>query len=341
MTQTSTSDAPTRQLPQRVEQLVADEVLTVEQAQRVLAAIDYEPRTGAPAAPPRPWMTRLAEVGAYLGAALMVAAGGVVVAQNWDEMSYALRVGVLGATTVLLVLGALVIVGVRGNRPWAEVANGGTVRRLCGTLFSFGGAVAFATVMVALLSEQVPVDEFDVGRATLLAGAVAFGVLLVGRWQAPTALGEIGLFGATVAMVMGIVTMSGADDRASAVALQWVMVSVGLAWAIASDFTHLLRHSTLGSALGLTLAVIGAATHTGVTWSDRLALLAVVAVSLAIYLTHPRWPWIAAAIVTAVILTVVWVGDAVGVALALLTSGVLVLVLAGGALYLRMRRDTP
>ena len=46
------------------------------------------PSSPEPKAPRVGIAARLAEIGAYLGAALMVAAGIVVVAQQWADMSY-------------------------------------------------------------------------------------------------------------------------------------------------------------------------------------------------------------------------------------------------------------
>lgn len=339
LTDTLTTDPHRSHFPEPFEHLVADHVLTPEQAAQVMSALDEHGRPAAAKPTATPWAARLAEIGAYLGAALVAAAGGVVVAQQWGDMSYAMRVGVLGVAATLLVLGGLSVVVARGTRAWDDLANGDTLRRLSGTLFTLGAGAAFATVMVALLSEQAHVTEVEAGRATLLAGATAFAILLVDRWQAPSALGELALFIAVVTMVTGTITMTATDDRASAVAAQWALLLVGCAWAAVGSFTGVLRNQTLAAALGLAVATFGAAMHTGVVWSDRFALMALVLATLTVYLTRPSWPWITAAIIAAVVLTVTWVGEAVGVALALLCAGVVVLVLAGGALHLHLNRD--
>lgn len=325
--------------PEPFERLVSEHVLSPEQARQVLAALE-ERRAPEPPPPARaPWAARLAEIGAYLGAALVAAAGAVVVAQQWGDMSYAMRVGVLGVTAVVLVAAALGVVLFRGSRSWDDLRNGDTLRRLSGSLFTLGAGATFGTVMVAMLSEQTAVTEFEAGRATFIAAGTAFGVLVVSRLLADSALSELALFGAMVGMVAGVLAMTTEDSDYSARAMQWTLLTAGLAWALVATYTRILRNQTLGTALGLALALFGAATVAENPWSHRVALLVLVAVTLTVYLTRPSWPYITAATVAAVVLTVTWVGETVGAALALLSAGVVVLVLAGGALYLHLHRS--
>lgn len=339
-TLTAELDPSPEPFPEPFERLVTEQVLTPEQARQVLAALE-ERRVPEPAPPAAraPWAARLAEIGAYLGAALVAAAGGVVVAQQWGDMSYAMRVGVLGVTAVVFVAAAVGVVLFRGSRSWDDLRNGDTLRRLSGTLFTLGAGATFGTVMVAMLSEQDSVTSFEAGRAAFIAAGTAFGVLVVSRLLADSALTELALFGAMVGMVAGVLAMTTGDSDSSARVMQWTLLAVGLAWALVATYTGVLRNRTLGSALGLALALFGAATVAENPWSHRVALVVLVAVTLAVYLTRPSWPYITAAIVAAVILTVTWVGETVGAALALLSAGVVVLVLAGGALYLHLHRE--
>jgi hypothetical protein len=327
--------------PEPFERLVSEHVLTPEQARLVLDALKQE--TPPPSAPAHtttaraPWAARFAEIGAYLGAALVAAAGAVVIGQQWGDMTYAVRVGVLGLTTLVLVLAALGVVLFRGSRAWEDLPNGDTLRRLAGTLFTLGAGAAFGTVMVAMLSEQAAVSEFEAGRATFIAAGTAFAILVVARIQAVSALA---LFGAMVGMVAGVLAMTTQDDEYSVRAMQWVLLATGLTWALVATYSRLLRNRTLGTALGLALALFGGTVVADNPWSQRIALLALVGITLGVYLTRPSWPYITAAILAAVLLTVTWVGEAVGAALALLSAGVVVLVLAGGALFLHVRRGS-
>lgn len=318
------------------DRLVAAGTLTDAQARLVVQALHDEAASSVASARPKSGLAgRLAEVGAYLGAALVVAAGIVVVAQQWVDMGYATRVAVMAGTTMALVVAALVMSSMIGGRPGLGAASGATIRRLSGVLFTLGALAAWGTVLTALLSGEEYVSEAEASMAFMVAGAVALAILVLGRLRADTPLGELGMVAASVSIVAGAIQFWFTDRP---VAIQWSLLALGLAWALIATFTPLMRHETLVSALGLVLALFGAATIAEVTWSHRLALSVLIAATLTVYLVRPMWPYIAAGTIAAVVLTVTWVGEAVGVAMALLAAGVVVLVLAGGALLLHVRR---
>jgi hypothetical protein len=323
------------QLPPPFDRLVAEGTLTPEQATRVVAALAEASPPPTPARPTTGLAGRLAEIGAYLGAALVVAAGIVVVAQQWVDMGYGLRIAVMSGTTLVLLGAASALVMFTDGGRWDDVPNGAGLRRLSGALFALAALAAWGTVLTALLSGQEFVSEREASIAFIAAGAAGFAVLVAARLRADTPLGELGMVAASVSIVAGMIQLWFTDRP---VAIQWTLLALGLAWALVGTFTQLMRHHTLVTALGLLLALFGAATVAENEWSHRLALLTLVAVALGVYLMRPTWPYITAATLTAVVLTVVWVGDALGPALALLAAGVVVLVLAGGALWLHMRR---
>jgi hypothetical protein len=320
--------------------LVSDGTLTEAQARAVMIALAGQ-RVPASAAPPAPQAPRsgiagrLAEIGAYLGAALVVAAGIVVVAQQWADMSYAVRVSVMTGTTLALLLAAAGLVVFLRGRAWDDVSNGDALRRLSGTLFALGAGAAFGTVMVAMLSGQNQVTDAEASLAFIVAGLAAFAVLVLARLRADTPLGELGLVAASVAVAAGMIQLWFMDQT---IVIQWTLLVLGLAWAFLATFTSVLRHHTLVTSLGLLLALFASATIAEEVWSHRLALATLIVVSLAVYLTRPSWPYISVATVAAVVLTVTWVGEAVGAAMALLAAGLVILILAGGALLLHMRR---
>jgi hypothetical protein len=326
-------------LPTPFDRLVAQGTLTDAQARTVMDALGSAPAADE-ATPPvpaaRPALTRrLAEVGAYLGAALVVAAGIVVVAQQWVDMTYGSRVGVMVGTSLVLIAAATGLLLFCRGRTWDDVPNGDALRRLSGTLYALSALAVYGTVLVAMLSGQTEVSDDEAAMAFLVAGLGALVVLLIARLRADTPLGELGLVASSVAVVMAGVQLWIPDQP---VTIQWTLLAVGLGWALVGTYTSLMRHHILTTALGLLLALFGAATIAEQPWSHRLALLTLIAVALAVYLTRPTWPYIAVATVAAVVLTVTWVGEAVGAAMALLAAGVVVLVLAGGALYLHMHR---
>ena len=329
------------QLPAPFDRLVANQTLTESQAHAVITALAERSQPSHIVAPSGPHTLRtglagrLAEIGAYLGAALVLAAGIVVVAQQWAEMSYAVRVSVMGGTAAALTLAAGGVVVFAHGRAWDDIRNGDTLRRLSGTLFSLGAAAAFGTVMVAMLSGQDVVTESEASQAFIVAGLTAMAILVIARLRADTPLGELGLFAASVAVTVGAIQLWFTDET---VVIQWTVLTLGLAWALAATFTQLMRYRVLVTCLGLFLAFFGSATIAEEAWSQRLALVALIVIALAVYLTRPQWPYIAAATVAAVVLTVTWVGEAVGAAMALLAAGLVVLVLAGGALLWHARR---
>lgn len=330
---------PSSPLPPPFDQLVTDRTLTEEQARAVLAALAVAPRREVPLPEPKASRigiaARLAEVGAYLGAALVLAAGIVVVAQQWADMSYGARVAVMAGTTFVLVLAAVGLVLFTQGRQWEDVPNGDTLRRLSGTLFSFGALGAFGTVMVAMLSNNSGASDDDFALASALGALAAAAVLVVARLRAGTPLGEIELVVATVTASMALVQLTIPDET---IAIQWTLLSIGLAWALLGTFTLLMRNQMLVTSLGLLLALFASATIAGESWSHRLALTTLIVVSSAVYLVRPLWPYLAAATAAAVVLTVTWVGEAVGAAMALLAAGLVFLVLAGGALMLHRHR---
>lgn len=332
---------PSGLFPPPFEKLVADRTITEAQARAVLAALTSENRPDEKpsmlAAPRAGIAARLAEIGAYLGAALVVAAGIVVVAQQWGDMSFMARVAVMAGTTLALLAVAGSLSFFTHGRPWADVPNGDTLRRLSGTLFSFGALGAFGTVMVAMLANDENVTGNEAWTAVVLGALAASAVLLVARLRADTPLGEIGLVVASVAAVMGMVQLTMPDE---AIVIQWTLLAVGLAWALVGTFSSLMRNQILVTSLGLLLALFASANIPEDAWSQRLALITLIAVSLAVYLLRSLWPYIAAATVAAVVLTVTWVGEAVGAAMALLAAGLVFLVLAGGALMLHRHRST-
>ena len=221
------------------------------------------------------------------------------------------------------------------GRPWADVPNGDTLRRLSGTLFSLGALGAFGTTMVALLSHQDVATDDEVARAFVLGAFAAAAVLVVARLRADTPIGEIGLIAASVTALAGLIQLTAPDET---IVIQWTLLAVGLTWALVGTYTQLMRCHTLVTSLGLLLALFASATIAEEAWSQRLALATLIVISLAVYLARPLWPYIATATIAAIVLTVTWVGEAVGPAMALLAAGLVFLVLAGGALMLHRHR---
>jgi hypothetical protein len=328
-------EGATTPLPAPLERLVADHTLNEQQARAVLRALaaEWQPAVvSEPRKAPRNMAGRLTEIGAYLGAGLVVAAGIVVVAQQWADMTYGVRVGVMTGVTLVLMLAALTPVVIRRQQAWADLPNGETLRRLSGTLLTLGAIAGYGTVMVAMLSGQARVTDTEGGWASILGALLAFAILLVARWQADTPLSEMAMFAAVTAGYFGVIQLT-ANDRT--VVIQWTLLGLGVSWAVIATFTRWMRHQMLIASLGLIEAFFAAATIAEVTWSQRLALGVLITFTLGVYLLRPSWPYITAGTLSAVVLTVTWVGEAVGPAVALLAAGLVLLLVTGGALMLR------
>jgi hypothetical protein len=167
----------------------------------------------------------------------------------------------------------------------------------------------------------------------LTAGLVAGLILLAARLTAPSAVAEVGLYGAILGALGGTMMLVGPTNDPTAAVVAFFCI--GVAYAAVSVLTRLLTVPTLGLVLGLGTALF--ASLVGEETTSRV-LLAVLAVGcFAAYLVRPLWPLVTAAMVSAVGFSFLLVGDTFGPAVAMLVSGLVLLALAAGALLLRRR----
>jgi hypothetical protein len=327
--------------------LVLRGTLTNDQARSVHEAYLDEvgpPRVATPerhGLAARGWASKLAELGGYLGAALMAAAGAVVIGQQWSDMS---RVGqvtlLLGlALAFVAVGGAIAALSHRREAKSTQTVQS-MMRRLCSTLLTLGAAAAAGGVVVALLPATWPgtdVTASEVGRALLAAAVAAAAVLLIARIVAPSALAEAALYGAVLGASGSVLLLMGADTETPP---KTVFFMVGVGWAVLATFSHVVTVPSLAAALGLVTAFYAAIVGEE-AWSRNTFLGILVAVGIAVYLARPSWPYIAAAMLSAVALTVSVLGDRFGPALALLAAGFVLLAFAGAVLLVQRRRGAP
>ena len=319
--------------------LVGSGELTEVQAHRVHEAFVAEATVpaAAPRATHRPaggWAGRLIEVGAYLGAALVAAGGTLVVGQQWEELGHNGQLAVLAAVTLAFgVAGVTVIAVARGRGGGPSLADDAVLRRLASTLLTLSAAASAGLVIRAYLPDTGDASDARVGWMFLTAGVVAGLVLVAARLTAPSALAEVGLYGAVLAALGGIMMLVGPSDSPTMAIVAFFCVGAG--YAAVALLTRLLTVPTLGMVLGLGTALFAA--FVGEMTTSRV-LLAVLAVGcFAAYLVRPLWPLVTAAMLAAVGFSFMLVGDTFGPAVAMLVSGLLLLVLAAGALLLRRR----
>jgi hypothetical protein len=326
-----------------LEPLVASGELSPLQVEHVMRALDEwrpveagEPAAGVPAAAARPWLPRLAEVGAYLGAALLASGAMLIIGQNWRAIGWSGQVILLAGLAVAFAV-AGVAVSVFGVREYGGVRARAVMRRLASTLFVLGTASVGGLVLRLFVPERGDMTDARVGWMLVTAGAVCALLLIGVRRVAPSALDEIALLGAVIATTAGVLVLVVNPDVNPALAMVPLFV-LGLAWAFLAMLTQALTVPTLGVCLGLLVSLYACAGAGDQTVAEvLLAVLAVIAFT--VYVLRTSWPWVVAALVSAVAFTVVVVGNAMNMAVALLFAGVVLLVLAAAAFAVQRHRS--
>jgi hypothetical protein len=229
---------PLPDLNRRLDTWAGEGLISRDEADRIRAfeASAAAPREGAPAR-----TSPLTEALGYLGAALAVAAGGVVLVRVWDQLATPAHVAIPGLMWLaLLALGwALRDAGQTGLVRLSSVA------RLLST-----GSLAWCVADLA-------VEGFDMtGRWALLwsaAASTAYSAALY-AWQ-PAALQQMALAGALVALAVGIVFGSG---LAAGIAI-W---GLGVAW-IELGRRHVLVPRDTAFMVGALAAMVGSTVVAG------------------------------------------------------------------------------
>jgi hypothetical protein len=311
-----------------------------DEARRVvataLATREGPAEAGAEPVAERAAMPRLVEVVAYLGAALVLAAGFLFVLRSWSDLGDVGQVSFLSAVAVVLVVagGATVPRGEAGGR--SDVR-----RRLSGTLLTGGALSAGVAVGVALevFTDTVFGDVYWPG----VAGGVvtALGAAAAYRF-ASTAVGLVAMVGGglDVATNLGSGLAPGPSDEQLGVGL--ALFATAVLWVLLTE-VGLFDQLTIARSLGVAVGVVGAqvTSFTGDTaWLGYLMSAVVAGVGVWLYLSRQDWPYLAAAViaVTLVVPEAVtdWTEGSLGVVGGVLLAGV-TLLLASFAGY-RIRR---
>lgn len=297
-------------------------------------------------------VSALVEVVAYLGAALVLAAGSLFAVEFWGDLGFASQVGVLAV--MLVALGAAGVATISGHV--AEVREGGAEsrRRLASTLLV--GAAASGAALTGLVADRAGVPNgYDsvtyaqdgVDWITASACLVGLVLVLVGRRLADSALATLGLFVVLTTLVPALVD-TGDEGLALAVAL----LVVAVAWVLLLEVGRLAAgHLTLGRLLGAGLALFAAQVPVmwssgeggDLSWLGYLLTVVVAVVATGAYLARSAWPYLAVAVlaVTVVVPEMVsdWTGGGLGAIGGVLVTGVALLLasLVGGWLHSRAR----
>jgi hypothetical protein len=282
-------------------------------------------------------MPKLVEVVAYLGAALVLAAGFLFVLRSWDDLGDVGQVSFLAAVTLVLAVTGGLTVPSRGTAGGVDVR-----RRLSGTLLTASALLAGVTVNVAMevFTDAAFADVYWPGVA---AGAVLVAGAAAAYRFSSTAVGLVGMVGGAldVAANLGSGLAPSGDDEAIGVGI--AVFTVGAAWVLLTEL-GLFDQRRIARTLGSVVVVLGAQITSftgGTSWLGYLMSAAVAGVGVWLYLTRQDWPYLAAA-VTAVTLVVPeavsdWTEGSLGVVGGVLLAGVTLLV-ASLAGY-RLRRE--
>lgn len=343
-----------------LDDLVAREVLSDDQARAVLDAMSAAAPTPGVTVTPEPepaptptvapepapavrslLVARLIEAGAYLGAALVAASGVAFVLQSWNDLTDLTRLAVLLVLGGLAAGAGVVVIVLSGGRDGLRDQTRAARRRLAGTLLTLGGVLV--GVGLGQLA-PVPLDTGprQVSWQLIIGGVVTCLVVLVAQRWAPSAVTELALFGSSLLVLVQLAGYASPTDYpyrewtgdTAPPRLWWefvvpaVLVAFGLLWA--SLVARWLTLPLLATFVGAGTAFVG-----GLSMFDEAqrgvslaVLLALALIGIGMFVLSRAWPWLAltvAATTATVFLAVLGTGGAVT---AFLLSG---LVLLGGA----------
>lgn len=340
MRQTDTAERVVLAL--EAEGLLAPEVEDRSRAVVERALVGPRPASGPASGPDSgpdsgPAMPKLVEVVAYLGAALVLAAGFLFVIRSWDDLGDVGQVSFLAAVSVVLAIGGGFTVAPRGT-----VAGGDVRRRLSGTLLT--GSALFAAVTVNVAIEVFTDTVFrDVYWPGVAAGVVvATGSAVAYRFSS-TAVGLVGMIGGALDVAANLGSGLAPSGDGEAIGVGVAVFTVGAVWVLLTELGAFDQRTT-ARAFGAAVLVLGSqvTSFTEVAWLGYLLSVVVAGCGVWLYLSRQDWPYLAAAViaVTLVVPEAVsdWTEGSLGVVGGVLVAGI-TLLLASYVGY-RLRRET-
>ena len=296
-------------------------------AESVSVVLDALDGRAGPTGTGRRALPQLVEVVAYLGGALVLAAGALFLFEQWGELGFGARVAWLAVSTVVLLVAGFVAAQVPSDGPGLREPVNDVRRRLAGSLLTFAGLGA-AILVGHLVDHAMTDDQSAVYWPGVIGALVGVVVGAIGYRLAPTAVGLVGTIAGAITATMTLVDGVGRfEGDAAGVAL----FLLGAVWLALTEL-HWFRESTVARSLGVTVALVGAqvpvmdGTH---SWLGYLLTLVVVVAGIALYLNRVAWPYLAAAVigVTLLVPEVVadWTGGSLGAVGGVLVDGITLL----------------
>jgi hypothetical protein len=319
-----------------VRALEADGLLAAEVEDRSRQVV--ERALAEPQSEHGPAMPKLVEVVAYLGGALVLAAGFLFVLRSWDDLGDVGQVSFLAAVTLVLAVAGAVAASTSLGGVGTDVR-----RRLSGTLLT--GSALFAGVAVGVAIEVFSDTVFhDLYWPGIAGGLVVTAGSGVAYRFSSTAVGLVAMVGGAldVAMNLGSGLAPSGDDEAIGVGI--AVFAVGAVWAVLTEL-RLFDQRTVARALAVAVTLFGAQVTSFTdewSWIGYLMSVVVAGAGVWLYLTRQDWPYLAAAVlaVTLVVPEAVsdWTDGSLGVVGGVLVAGI-TLLLASFAGY-RLHRET-
>ena len=306
----------------KVVQALAEEGLLVPGTEDRVRAVVEHALTAEPSRPQPGGLPKLVEVVAYLGGALVIAAGFLFLLQSWDDLGDTGQVMFLAVVALVLAVAGAVTLGSRGR-----VAANDVRRRLSGTLLT-GSALA-SGVAVGVAIEVFTDQRFDeLYWPAFAGGLVVAAVSAVAYRFSSTAVGLVGMLGGAV--TVGIQLADAVDGDESL----WVglaFFTVGVIWLVLTEL-GVFDQQTIARTFGVAVALFGAqvATFSGDRdWVGYLLTALVAAAGVWLYLVRLDWPYLAVAVlaVTLVVPEAVsdWTEGSLGVVGGVLVAGITLL----------------
>lgn len=298
--------------------LAAEGLLVPGGEDRALAVVTRELTAEQPAST-AVGMPKLAEVVAYLGAALVLAAGLLFAFESWD------RLGPAGHVAFLV--GVAAVLGIAGAITARSGLAAQTRRRLSGTLLT--GAALAAGIAVGVAIEDFTEREFnEMYWPALAGGAVVAGCSAIAYRVSSTAVGLLGILGGSLcaaAILVDGLFPSRLEPMTIGVAFM-VVAAIWLAFTERDAFDQV----TVARALGVSAALFGAQLSISPSsWIGYLLTGIVAAVAVWLYLSKVDWPYVAVAVVavTLVVPEMVsdWTDDSLGAVGGVLIAGITLL----------------
>ena len=272
-------------------------------------------------------LSTLVEVVAYLGGALVLAAGVLFLVQEWANLGIGTRVILLAV--VALVLGAAGVLTDRLSSSVGGDRRRDLRRRLAGSLLT-GAALAVAFLVGYVLDEILDPRWDEAYWPSIVGAAVGVLVAAAGYRLASSEVGVVGMLAGILTAVGGLVDeldLVGSSGDAHGVAL----VVVGALWLLATE-SRWFSQVTLARVLGVAVTLLGAqipaldGTH---AWLGYALTGLVAALGIAVYLARAAWPYLAVAVlaVTVVVPEAVsdWTDGSLGATGGVLVAGVTLL----------------